>query len=41
MAEATISAPPDLSADLDRIEAAVLAGNTDLRASGSGDWSRA
>jgi hypothetical protein len=34
MAEATISAPPDLSAELDRIEAAVAAGNTDLSALG-------
>lgn len=34
MAEATISAPPDLSTDLDRIEAAVQAGNTDLGALG-------
>jgi len=34
MAEATTSAPPDLSTDLDRIEAAVQAGNTDLSALG-------
>ena len=34
MTEAAISAPADLSADLDRIEAAVLAGNTDLTALG-------
>jgi hypothetical protein len=34
MTEAAISAPVDLSADLDRIEAAVAAGNTDLKALG-------
>ena len=34
MTEAAISAPVDLSADLDRIEAAVQAGNTDLKALG-------
>ena len=34
MAEATISAPADLSADLDRIEAAVAQGNSDLRSLG-------
>jgi hypothetical protein len=34
MAEARVTAPPDLTADLDRIEAAVQAGNTDLRALG-------
>ncbi len=34
MAEAGITAPIDLSGDLDRIEAAVQAGNTDLKALG-------
>lgn len=34
MAEAGISAPVDISGDLDRIEAAVGAGNTDLKALG-------
>ena len=34
MAEAEVTAPPDLSADLYRIEAAVTAGNTDLKALG-------
>ncbi len=34
MAEAHVSAPADLSGDLDRIEAAVQAGNTDLKALG-------
>ena len=34
MAQAGVTAPVDLSGDLDRIEAAVQAGNTDLRALG-------